>query len=391
MSNVAMPDLVAIFGTGRNGSTLLARLLDGIPGTYLHPVEANFLSAMNDLAWLPVVRRRTRQNVVTAPLKRLDGALPIRRLLRYYDSHFREIERDYLPQIGVNPRGPAPAAALMQQARWRAADFVPAFLAATARWIDGSEPQYAIFKTIETPYIADYERLFPTMRFIHILRHPVDVWASSKRSWVENKGLPPWYQRPDNLITTIESRWMAHASAVAVRPGDARHFVLRYEDLVRRPGATIAQICTWLGVASPAEPEMQTLLGGHHPREMQFNPSQRGVETPRRAVADLHERNSFVPVMAPRERDLILLRTQNLRRSLGYPFEPIPPAAAIRRSWRRIDEWDFRNVRGLSSWVRGLLGFALRRRYVRRVCREATQAHEPTPNSMIPNRGSSPS
>lgn len=388
---MAGPGLIGIFGTGRNGSTLLARLLDGIPYTYLHPVEVNFLSAMSDLSWLPLVRLRTQQNVVTAPLRKFDRAIPVRRLLRYYCSHLREIERNYLPQIGATPLGPRPEAALIERTRWRAADFVPAFLAATSRWIDGTVPRHAIFKTIETPYVGDYERLFPTMRFIHIFRHPVDVWSSSKRSWVKNKGLPPWYQRMDNLTTTIENRWMPHARAVVARPGSERHFVVRYEDLVRHPGETVTQICAWLGMPSPAEPEIQTLLGGHHPHEMQLNPSQRGIETPRRAVADLHERHSFTPVTAERERGLILLRTAALREAIGYPSEPVPPPAEISRAWRTIDEWDFKNVRGLQSWVRALYSFAVRRRYVWRVCRDAAKVYAPVATSLLANRGSSPS
>lgn len=36
------PRLIGIFGTGRNGRTLLTRLLDGIDGVYVHPVESNF-------------------------------------------------------------------------------------------------------------------------------------------------------------------------------------------------------------------------------------------------------------------------------------------------------------------------------------------------------------
>ena len=96
---MTVPHLIGIFGTGRNGSTLLARLLDGIEGAYVHPVEANFLCAMNDLAWRPMVRRRVIQNAVRHRLKHLDRTIPMRRLLRFYGAHLRELEHDYIPLV----------------------------------------------------------------------------------------------------------------------------------------------------------------------------------------------------------------------------------------------------------------------------------------------------
>ncbi len=36
--------IVGIFGAGRNGSTLLMRLLDGSPGLWVYPLELNYLS-----------------------------------------------------------------------------------------------------------------------------------------------------------------------------------------------------------------------------------------------------------------------------------------------------------------------------------------------------------
>ena len=35
--------LVGIFGAGRNGSSLLMRLLDGSPGLWIYPIELNYL------------------------------------------------------------------------------------------------------------------------------------------------------------------------------------------------------------------------------------------------------------------------------------------------------------------------------------------------------------
>jgi hypothetical protein len=359
--------LVGIFGSGRNGSTLIARLLDGIPGAYMHPVEANFLSAFNDLALSPIVRRGTIQNAVTHPLRRLSRRVKTKRLLGFYGSHFPEIESEYLSELEpgtIQFARPAPER-LADREAYTAAEFVPEFLAATAAWLGQGTAQYLFFKTIETPYVADYEDLFPNMKFIHILRDPVDTWASQKRSLVNNKQLPPWYLGGDNFRATIECRWMPHAEAVLVRRQDPRHFVLRYEDLVRDAAGKIGEICAWLNVPVPPDPDTQTLLGGHHPRKVHNNPSQKGVETPRQAVADLHKRFAFDPVVSPRERDFILLRTARFAHLLGYGSpETTPNSAHVRRLWLGTDEWDFKYTSGLHSRLRALRCFVVRRLYI---------------------------
>ena len=368
------PRLIGIFGTGRNGSTLLTRLLDGIDGVYVHPVESNFLCAMNDLALLPVVRRRTIQNAVDAPLRRLHRRIPMRRLMSFYDQHCREIEQDYIPLVAPIELGEPARERVRVRSDCTPAEFVPFFLGAIAQWVEKDRPAgAAMFKSIETPYIGDYERLFPDMRFIHIIRDPVEVWASSKRSLVSYKKLPPWYLGSDNLRTTIDRRWLPHARAILARRGAPNHFTVRYEDLVKDPGDTIRGICDWLGVAPPEAPDTQTMLGGRHPRAMPDNPSQRGVATPRRAVADLHERHAFEEVVTPRERDLIVHLAYPLARELGY-FETLSPPdpRQLWRAWRSVDEWDFRHVAGGFARCKALASLIRRRAYVWRCCQESS-------------------
>jgi hypothetical protein len=362
--------LVGIFGTGRNGSTLISRLLDGIPGAYMHPVEANFLSAINDMALLPIVRPRTIQNAVRHRLRRLEAPVPTRRLLRFYDAHFREIENQHLAEVehGAIRPGPSPHDVLAQQRAYRAAEFVPAFLAASASWLDHGGARHLMFKSIETPYIADYERLFPTMRFIHIVRDPVSTWASQKRTFVSRKNLPMWHLGGDTFRVALECRWMPHAEAVLARRADARHFVIRYEDLVEDAARRIAEICAWLGVHPPAAPDTQTVLGGHHPRKLRVSASQKGVETPRHATADLDTRHGYDAVVSPRERDFIRLRTAAVAPGLGYG-DITPDAASIRKAWLGLDEWDFKNVRGLKSRALSLRCLLGRRLYIWRHCR----------------------
>ena len=54
----------------------------------------------------------------------------------------------------------------------------------------------------------------------------------------------------------------------ALQTDPARHYLVRYEDLCDSPARTVTDICSWLGVAPPEEPTMQTVLGGRHTKSL---------------------------------------------------------------------------------------------------------------------------
>jgi hypothetical protein len=372
-SDLPVTELIGIFSTGRNGSTLLARLLDGIPGTFVHPVEANFLCAMNDLAVRDFVSENVIKNVVTHPLRHLDQPIPTERLQRYFVYHQKEIETDLLPVVDGIELGPQPFDALESHEAWGVKAYVTAFLGAFVRWLQpGAKPDRVIFKSIETPYVPAYERLFPTMRFIHLVRDPVETWASQKRSLVIGKNRPPWYLRMDNLSACIDRRWIPHARIIAERRESPSHFLVRYEDLTRDANAVMARLCDWMGLRERIPPTVQTVLGGHHPRKMMRYSSQPGVETSREVVADLKDRYDYVDVVTDRERDLIRLATWTLGRALGYGLDvERPDPIVVRRLWKSIDDEEFAYGGGVHISARNMLSYLKRRLYVRHVCREA--------------------
>jgi hypothetical protein len=49
--------LVGIFGAGRNGSSLLMRLLDGSPGLWIYPIELNYLRSFAPRSLKSAVKR----------------------------------------------------------------------------------------------------------------------------------------------------------------------------------------------------------------------------------------------------------------------------------------------------------------------------------------------
>ena len=366
MANI--PKLVAIFGTGRNGSTLLSRLLDGIPGCYVHPAEVNFLTAINALRWRPTVPRRVHNNSISSPLGP-PRPTSTRRLLRYYRGQIIEIEHDYARNAQEPVMlGTDPVSVLQKSTRYAAEAFIPEYLAAVGRWLEGTDHfDAAIFKTIETPYIADYESMFPEMRFIHIIRDPVKTWASLKRTLMVSRSRPAFWLGVDNLITLLEHRWIPHARTILARRDNPRHFVVRYEDLTAAPDDMIRRLCQQMELPTPAEPTIQTLLGGRHFREMQMNPSQKGVAAPQEVTQNMEKRFGYSEVVTPREHALIRLRTQCLAEELGYASDDIDlNPGAIRKAWSAFDEWDWMNVDSLNDHFHVLLNALIKRHYVRK-------------------------
>jgi len=356
--------IVGIFATGRNGSTLLLRLLDGIPDAYVHPVEVNFLSVMNDLVAKGRLGSRSGANASTKPLKYIGWPIETRLLIRAYRFHVDTMTSEYFSRVdGYKPIGRDPLQKLKEKGAYTSPEFVLEFLQAFSSWVSG-EGQFShyIFKTIETPYVKDYEINFPEMRFIHILRDPMDMYSSQKRTLMFNKALPSWYLGWDNLDTMIHKRWIPHARAVLERLGDERHYFLRFEDLIRNPGAEIKAICRWLGVKAPRLPSTQTVLGGLTPRDLPGNPSKKGVKTPLEVVPDLRERHSYEEVLTPREKVFIAYFTRPYVEALGYrtAVEGMTVPKLL-NMWWKPEKWEWMHQRGIIQWAKGTIAFFLRR------------------------------
>jgi hypothetical protein len=337
--------LLGIFGAGRNGSTLLQRLLDGSPDLWVHPVEVNYLSVLSDLIQYGRVEQRTLANASVKPLF-LEGELERDVLLDTLAVQFQEIEWTYLPNL-VEPLTPhGDPRELLDRPRYGPAEFLPALLEAVRRCYDsGGERRYLVFKSIETPYIADYERVFPELRFLHILRNPLDNYSSLKRTNVLRKGWSVWHHGGDELRMFLEARWVPHARFLT-RTMPERHLIVRYEDLVRDPEGVVGEICAWLGAAPPADGTTQTVLGGRRMREFPLSPSKDGVKTPEKVVADMAGRHGYEDVLSARERDFITIRTSSLCAALGYGENGASPARlGLALRWTLPDRWELRNAR----------------------------------------------
>lgn len=363
--------LVAIFGAGRNGSTLLVRSLDASPGLWVHPVDVVYLTVWDDLARRGAVAADTRLNARTRRVRNLDGELSAATLVAELAYHWEVIEREYLPHL-AEPLEPAarPAELLLDRAQYRAREFLPALLEASRRAYDRreTEPTALVFKTLETPFVADYARVFPTMRFIHIVRDPVANYSSTKRSWTLRRRYAFYHWGHDVLRTFLDARWLPHARLIstALTSEPERHRLVRYEDLCADPVRVVGELCDWLGVERPAQAGELTVLGGRRVTSMPSDPapSQPGVEAPARVVADMAREFGYDEVVTERERELIERLARPFAGPLGYSIDRPAGRMAGLGLWLRWlppDDWERLHVR---SHLRLALELARRRAYI---------------------------
>ena len=368
--------LVGIFGAGRNGSSLLMRLLDGSPGLWIYPIELNYLRA-----FAPRTVKGTLKRILSSCASTVSGhtgdTLRLRRRQHIQDwvaEQVQELKDTYLDKL-VQPiqLTTHPSRAVGERVTGDLVQDFKSYLDAIRSCYDErhlTTKPMLMFKSIEVSDLTRYGQLFPDMKFIHIMRHPYSNYSSLKRTDMVLKQKPFWFQGGDILRLQLESRWIPHAEftlqGLATDP--ARHYLVRYEDLCDAPARTVTDICSWLGVAPPEEPTIQTVLGGRRIKSLPINSSLKGVDTPAQVVSDMAKAYGYDDILTEREKNLILLRTYKLGRRLGYFTAEdegrVPAKLPLLIQWIAPDQWEYMNA---SSRVRLLRALIQRRLYLCRV------------------------
>lgn len=364
--------IVGIFGAGRNGSTLLMRLLDGSPGLWVYPLELNYFSAFG----FESLRGKLKQAIMALPL----GMRPTdwvrdryrQTFLQWATHQVQELNETYAARL-LDPLTARrdPLEKIRQGITTGSAkhDFI-AFLRGMKSAYDDrmndTEP-LLVFKSTEVSQLTRYCDLFPETRFIHIVRHPYSNYESLKRTDMVLKRKPFWFQGGDILRMQLEDRWIPHVRFFLeqCKQDPKRHFIVKYEDLCARPEAVVKDICRWVGVPPPVDPALQTVLGGKRMKQLPISPSQAGVETPQRVVANMARTFGYEEVISDREKDLILARTHFLGRQLGYfsdeEISTLPSRFHLLLRWLPPDRWELMNS---DSAVRLTTALLARRFYV---------------------------
>jgi hypothetical protein len=105
---------------------------------------------------------------------------------------------------------------------------------------------------------------FEDHRFVHVVRNPVDAFASIK--WFK-RGTP----RPNRVDLVPWLHEWNESAALALHRSHARpdrYCLVRYEDVVARPADTLERVCKVVGVAP--EPERMLAMGSGEATESSF-------------------------------------------------------------------------------------------------------------------------
>lgn len=348
-----MKKMIGIFGTGRNGSTLLMRLMDGSPDLWVHPTEMNYLSVFSDLSRFGFVRKKTAYNATTQKPLHLGSPLSAKKLISVFSSHIQAIQAENQGFSAIPTQGDYNHLnTLGAKKRYLSHEFLPLFLEQMRKVYDSRKqpPKNLVFKTIETPYINEYEQIFPEMRFIHIIRNPLSNYSSLKRTNMVKKGWPFWQHGGDEMRMFLEKRWLPHATFL-VNEGLShhdKHFMVSYEYLTQRPQEILHDLYAWLGVIPPIDPTSLTVLGGKAIPDLTSNPSGIGVHMPSRVVPDMAAKFDYDEVLSPQEKEFIMHRTYNLAIALGYSFDEAQTnfwgRLNLVAKWVLPDQWELINV-----------------------------------------------
>lgn len=368
--------LVGIFGAGRNGSSLLMRLLDGSPGLWIYPIELNYLRTFAPRSLRGTVKQVLSASTSMLPRQTADTLENRRRqlVLAWAAEQLKELKDTYLDKL-VQPI-PVTGDPLQAIARRVTGDLrqdLECYLDAIRSCYDERRlpaTPLLMFKSIEVSDLSRYAQMFPGMKFIHIMRHPYSNYSSLKRTDMVLKQKPFWFQGGDILRLQLESRWIPHArfalQGLATDP--SRHHLVRYEDLCDSPSRTVTEMCAWLGVAPPEEPTIQTVLGGKRLKALPSNPSLKGVDTPAQVVSDMAKEYGYDDILTERERQLILFRTFEPGCRLGYfsakDEAQVPARFRLLLDWLAPDQWEYMNASSRSRLIRALIA---RRLYLCRV------------------------
>ena len=229
--NAAEAGPIFVGGTGRSGTSILAKLLGSHPQLVRVPIEVRFLADRNGLCDLVDGRtnkEQFRRAVLGQWWHRTTARGETRGLHKIVERS--ELEAAVTDLMALIDRDPLAAAA---QFTGRLLDPI-ASRAHALRWVEDTPPNITVASTLL--------RIVPTARLIHMVRDGRDVACSVvKLTWgpkTLSEALEWWAQ-------TLLS---AHRASAAV--GGARLLTVRFEDLVRDDREnTYRRLLTFLDLA----------------------------------------------------------------------------------------------------------------------------------------------
>lgn len=154
-------------------------------------------------------------------------------------------------------------------------------------------------------YVSTLAELFPAATFVHIVRDGRAVAAS----------VMPLDFGP-NTVAEAADYWSSQVAlglAAADHEGEARVATVRFEDVVRQPGPTLAALCDRLGV-----PFDEAMLHRRDYRVQAYTADQHALVS---RPPDPARTTAWRTTLTPRQVEIFEARTGELLRYLGYPTD----------------------------------------------------------------------
>ena len=300
---------ISIFGTGRNGSSLLLRLIDGIQDTYVHQIDESFLSLNNDY-----LNGNNKVSIKTLhhnhdQIHNDNKKFKLNKFyLNFYKDKIKYIKEnftDYLEKKENFKKEVLIDKYFMRE--FEIKDFIEEYFDSMSSWLQNKVSKNTFFKSHEVEFLPMYEKIFPNMKFIHIIRNPVDVYASTirKSREVENfQNRTNWYLAGDTLLHVIK-KWKMHTDFIKSKINHNNHLVVKYEDLVNNPIQETKNICDWVGLPLPLSLGQQTIFMNKKINYLPENVGMHGVETPLEVENNMAKKFQYITAVYKDENILL--------------------------------------------------------------------------------------
>ena len=189
------------------------------------------------------------------------------------------------------------------------------YCVALGKRIPGAKAPYNefFFETYRS-WLRDHD-----LKFVHVVRNPLDVLASLKHSHI-HKNLQVF----DDLLETQARNWSRSTALGLARrqqyPGN--YFLFEYEAFVGSPGASVAKLCDFIGVAPEPARMLNRVDYGYHDTNTSFPNVVRDQREQDEYVYRTSSRKSFLDHA---EIDLIAAVCGEVAHAIGYTDEDFKP------------------------------------------------------------------
>lgn len=308
------PEAVFVVGSGRSGTTLLAGVLNQLPGIWIG----------KETGFVPRLVESVGDDLHEWDDERLGG------LVQSVNSYLKVGRWSVLATVAGARRfwsetGTAGYAGFIRYV-W-SLDRAPDGRA--LRFTGDQSPSYVLALPL-------LEQLFPDARYVHIVRDPRDVVASI---------LPLHFgARSAGVAASDWNEYVSGWWAAEHRIAPERRLELRYEDLVTNPSATIERLASFFDVAEPDSADVASLRSDVH-----------GL-----AGLDAHHRRLAQPIddqaigrhrrdLSARDRDLVESITYAGLVTYGYETGPFRPSPVLEENISLLTRERLRDLRRRAS------------------------------------------